>query len=476
MKILQDRALVSRNGTFYFPRDEELTDRELMAFINYNAQHLRKMYRENMNLYTGKHPILNKPDKQTGDTSRLVVNLPKYITDTFAGYFVGVPPKITLEDKDLNTALQAWLKRTSFTDKLSRIARDTSIYGRSYGFIYQNEDSETRFTVSSPTRSFMVYDDTVEHKPLAFIRYAYLKNQSTYQAKGYIYYKDAVYSFTKGTIDPDGKPNIYGLVPASEFDENDTKTGIFASVKTLVNALNDALSQKANQVAYFDNAYLAVMGIHLPEKKDGTPNIDIKNNRFLYLPNIDPNVNPRVEFISKPDADQMQENLIQRLTDLIYQISMVPNLNDQAFAGNSSGVALQYKILPMQNLASTKERKFTASLRRLFQAVFSKGTVIPETHSHDWDKLSFTFTRNLPQDVQTAVNNARNAEGIVSKRTQLKLLPFVDDPDSELKQIKQEQADQIKNAQEAAGGLPDYIKSDDNDRASQTQETQEKED
>lgn len=56
------------------------------------------------------------------------------------------------------------------------------------------------------------------------------------------------------------------------------------------------------------------------------------------------------------------------------------------------------------------------------------------------------------------IATARNAEGIVSQRTQMKLLPgIVDDPDDEIEQINKEKADSIKRAQQAIG-VPDVDK------------------
>lgn len=456
MKQLYKRALESRSHTFYFPKDEELTSEELRAFINENTK-LASKYRKNMKMYLGKHDILNKNLGETGQDSRLVVNLPKYITDTFDGYFLGIPPKINLPKDSDNELLQNWLKQVSFQDKLAKAAEFTSIYGRCYGFIYQNESSETRFAVSSPTSSFMIYDDTIEHNPLAFVRYSYLKNESEFQAQGSIYYATGVYDFTNCNIDVEMHVNPYGQVPATEFMQNDTKTGVFESVKTLVNALDEAISHKADQVAYFDNAYLILIGAKLPEKEDGTPNVDLKRNRFLYIPNVDPGAKPELKFIAKPDADAIQEHLIDRLTKWIYQVSMVPNLDDESFSGNASGVALQYKLLAMKNMAATKERKFTQALRTLFDGVFATSAVLPETSKETGADLAFTFTRNMPEDLASEISAAKDATGIVSKKTQLSLLPFVSDVEQEQKQIDAEKADSIKQAQKATQYLPDYI-------------------
>lgn len=462
MENIIGRALVTRNGQFLFPKDEELTSDELFGFINWNTKNAQPKFRENMEMYLGEHPILKKEDKQFGPDNRLVVNKAKTIVDTFNGYFIGIPPSIQLEKGKPNESLQDWLNNVSFIDKLNELSKQADIYGKSIGFVYQNEKSETRFNYVSPTKAFIICDDTVEREPLAFVRYEYFENETDWQAKGSIYYANQVYQFEGDKISPDSKPNPYGMVPAVEFYENEERQGVFEQVKSLIRALDDGFSQKANQLAYFDMAYLVMMGINLKTDETGNPKIDIANNRFLYLPNVSPGSNPKVEFLSKPADDQMQENFIQRVSDAIYEISMIPNLNDENFAGNSSGVALQFKLLAMQDKANSKERKFTQALKKLFKIIFSIGQVIPESYKESWKDLEIHFTKNVPADVAAMISAAKNADGLVSQRTQMKLLPgIVEDPDDEIEEIKKEQAEKIKNAQQAAGSLPDFLKLED---------------
>ena len=464
MKVVKGRGLVTRNGTFIFPKDEELTKDELLGFIDYNTQELMPKYRKNMELYLSKHEILKMEDKEIGSTYKLVVNSAKYIVDTYNGYFLGIPPKISLDKSEDNDKLQTWLNHVSFADKLNEISKQVDIYGRSIGFLYQNENAETGFTYLSPTKAFIIYDDTVERNPLAFVRYEYYDNENEYQARGKIYYSKLVYDFNSTNLDENPSPNPYRMIPAVEFYENEERQGVFDPVRTLIDAYDKALSQKADQVEYFDNAYLAMMGIHLPTDKNGNPILDIRKNRFLYLPNVDPQSNPDVKFIATPDGDQMQENYLNRLDNLIYQISMIPNMKDQEFSGNASGVALEYKLLPMKNKSNSKERKFTKSLRALFRAFFSTGQVISQSGKDSWEDLQFQFTRNIPKDIAGSISAAKQAEGMISKRTQLSLLPFINDPDSELEQVNKEKQESIKQAREAADALPDYMKNgEDND-------------
>lgn len=410
-----------------------------------------------MDYYLGHHPVLEQPAKQTGADNRLVVNLPKYLVDTYNGFFSGIAPKISLDDDKENQKLQDWNNTNSFVDKLNEISKQADIYGKSYAFVYQDEDSQTRVTYCSPSHAFMVYDDTVNREPLAFVRYHY-DNSSDATAKGTIYYADASYDFVGPAINPEPTPNLYKLVPAVEFYENEERQGVFDGCITLINELDRALSQKANQVEYFDNAYLYMLRIQLEKDRDtGQPMLDLKNDRFIYAP-ADTAVNGKIGFVSKPDGDNMQENLINRLTEWIFQTAMIPNMNDQAFSGNSSGVALQYKLLPMKNRASNKERKFVHSLRHLYQIIFSVGTVLPDSSKNKWQDLSFQFTRNMPANIADEVNSAVNASGIVSKETALSLLSFIDDPKSEINRMDKEKDEEMKRVSQLSPAAMDFQK------------------
>lgn len=434
------KGQVVEGNVFIYPKDDEITMADLLKFISKNKS-LAEEYKHNLEMYKGNHNILNKQPRQFGPDNKLVANLPHYIVDTYNGFFTGIPPKVTLDDKETNTLLQEWNDENSLQDKLSEISKQADIFGRSLAFVYQDEDSQTRIAYSSPVNSFMVYDDTVSRQPLAFVRY--WKNTDGIQV-GMVYYSDKTISF-EGSKFGDEMLNPYKMVPAVEFYGNEERQGVFDNVKTLIDELDRVLSQKANQVEYFDNAYLKILGVDLDQDGDGQPDADLIGNQMIYSPDADA-TNATVDFISKPDGDNMQEHIIDRLVSMIYQISMVANLNDEAFAGNSSGVALQYKLLPMRNMAANKERKFRQALRRLYRIVFSVGTVLPEVHSEDWRELVFTFKRNLPDDISNDADIAQKLQGMVSQETLLSILPFVNDPQEEIKRINKEKQENMQQA------------------------------
>ena len=201
----------------------------------------------------------------------------------------------------------------------------------------------------------------------------------------------------------------------------------------MINAYNKAISEKANDVDYFADAYLKVLGAKL----DTNGVKQIRDNRIVNFEG-DPEVNMVVEFMDKPNSDGTQENLIERLERLIFQISMVANISDENF-GTSSGIALKYKLLSMTNLAKAKERKFTSGMNRRYKLLFSHP--LSKVKSDAWVGLDYKFTFNIPANITDEAQVASSLEGIISKETQLKVLSIVDDVQGEIDRLKNEEQD-----------------------------------
>ncbi|MBL1057751.1 phage portal protein [Ligilactobacillus salivarius] len=451
-KITIGRGQVVKGDVFIFPKGETLNIEDLYGFIQYQDELFRRKYEPNYDMYVSNHPILRAPLKAWSENNKLVVPMPRLLVDEYAGYFGGNAPTVQLEDETDNDSLQTWLNDSEFADEHSEIVKAVGIYGRSYLLAYQGEDSKPKIAHVEPDEGFMIYDDTIKSEPLAFVRYSrdYLNHVT-----GTIYYAGFSIDFKDDKLE-EPVNYVWHEVPAVEFYSNEERQGIFDGVKTLIEALDKALSKKADQVDYFDNAYLLALGLNL-EDENGRIHID-RNQRFIYSPDADA-TNAKVEFIGKPDADGMQENLINRLIDLIYYTSMIPNLQDSAFSGNSSGVALQFKLLPMQNMAAFQERKFIKSLRRMFKVLFESadgGQIVRAINKDSWLDLRFTYTRNMPQNMADAVSTAVQASSLLSQQTALAMIPGIDDPQAEIERKEEEQSNSMKKAMNQA--LPDYLK------------------
>lgn len=443
--IMNGRGLIDENNTLILPLEYELSSEDLAGFVSQNIA-LANQYQSNLKMYKGHYAIQDKKPKPLGKPdNRIAVNYVKYLVNTFNGFFVGVPPQITLQDESQNEKLQQFNTANSFSDVLTNLAKQSSIYGRTYAFLYRNEQSEVRVTYSSPSNSFMVYDDSVIQKPRYFVTYTVNSNN---EVSGVIYSDKEVMRFGNNYQFVSSKFHPFNAVPAVEFVENEERLPLCdSSAVTIINAINEGLSQKANDCEAIADTYLFVKGGALTQKDLH----DLADNRLI-------NFDDRAEgadakFLERPNGDVTQENLLTRLTRALFQTTMVTNLDDIEHAmSDQSGYAIELKMQAMRALASNKERTFIASLREMYRIVFNMlnlkniiktGSVLDNPAT----RLEFQFTRNLPQNIQVEANVAKTLEGIVSKETQLKALPsLVCDPKRELQLIDEEHQQVINSS------------------------------
>lgn len=422
---------------FRLSNDEELTIEKLGEFINKHGWWVDHRYHPLMDAYMTRYPIFELPPKPDyKPDKRIAANFAKYITDTMNGFFIGIPIKIDCDDQNVAEYVEYLDRYNDQDDNNAELSKMCSIYGKGYEMYYVDDRGEIGITYLSPEDAFMIYDDSILERPRYFCR-AYKDADDIV----YVSVSDKTrvqYASMEGGlhwIADSEKTHGFSGVPATEYRENEEEIGIFEPVLTMINEYNEAISEKANDVAYFADAYMKVLGAIVDEKALN----QIRDNRIINFPgNLDRGL--EVDFLQKPDGDTSQEHLLDRLEKLIFQISMVANISDENF-GTSSGIALKYKLQAMSNLALTKQRKFTSGMNRRYMLIFSNP--VSGMNPDDWVKLNYTFTQNMPANLLEESQIAGNLAGIVSQQTQLSVLSCVDNVQQEIEQIKQDEEDAL---------------------------------
>lgn len=398
----------------------------------------RYTYLENM--YKGFHDIFKGPDKENWKPdNRLAVNFPRYITDTFTGYGYGVPIKVTHPDEKVNDAIQLFGRQNEITDHEAEMVKKCCIYGHAFEFMYQNEQHETKVSSISPKELFVVYDDKLSQRALFAVRYGVYPQSSDKAGKTYgeVYTKDFIYTFEDKKVS-EGIDNPYGFIPCVEWRLNDERMGLFEPITGLVETYNATLGEKANDVDAFAEAYLAILGAELDD--DGVRHI--RDNRIINLYGTDNAKDILIQFLQKPTADGTQENLLNRLETLIYQISMVANISDESFGNAASGVSLAYKLQAMSNLALTFDRKIEKSLRKRYKIFCTLATNVHDPLAYQ--DIEIKTTRNIPVNTQNEAQIASTLQGVVSKETQLSVLSIVPDVRREIEKMEEEEEEARK--------------------------------
>ena len=117
-------------------------------------------------------------------------------------------------------------------------------------------------------------------------------------------------------------------------------------------------------------------------------------------------------------------------------MAYVPDFSDESFAGNASGVAIAYKCLLLEWATKTKERYYRKGLRKRIR-MFCRFLGLKQLMVNP-DGIIPHFVRALPTNVAETAQIVATLAGKVSQRTLLQQLPFVEDPDAEIKALKNE--------------------------------------
>ncbi len=416
---------------FRIPKDKEMDLVLLQEFLDKHKSLDENRFGKLYSAYVSDHDILHEPQKPAyKPDNRIVVNFPKYEVDTMNGFFIGNPIKTVAADPNVAEFVEYLEKYNNQDDNNAELSKICSIYGNGYEMYYADEDANLCITYLTPREAFMIYDESIIERPLYFVRrYSDYENHEY----GSISDKYGVRNFkiTGGiTWLDEWKQHHFNGVPATEFVENAERQGLFEPVLSMVNAYNKAISEKANDVDYFADAYLKILGTLL--ENDDLQHI--RDNRIINFDGDDAK-NLIVEFMDKPNNDASQENLLNRLERLIFHISMIANISDENF-GAASGISLKYKLLAMSNLAKTKERKFTAGMNRRYMLLF--GHPASKVPADAWVQLNYRFTPNFPSNLLEEVQIAAQMEGITSQETQLKVISAVDNVQEEQEKIAEE--------------------------------------
>ena len=441
---------------FTMPRkswDELSPDKQAIRTLI--VKHRREATRLNdlMKYYEGKHKILTESRK-----TKLVCNHAKDIADTASSYFIGNP--ISYNSKEDITALTDAFEQAGADEADGDNGLDLSVYGKSYEYIYPMED-DTDLTIKSltPQNTFMVYDDTIEQKELFAVYYYEKKDDSDKRVTKYIAtVLTEHYKYVLNIENIDGQqaliegpePHFFEEIPIVEYLNNKLAIGDFELQIPLIDAYNALMSDRITDKEQFIDAILAIYGAMLgdadaKDEEGKTAKDRVKDDKLLELP-----ADAKAEYLTRTFDESGVEILKKAIEQDIHKFSHIPCMTDESFGGNVSGVAMEFKLLGMENITKIKTRYYKKGLRkriRLFAGWLSKSKAV----NVDTSSIMPTFTRALPKNLMEISQMVSNLWGKVSKKTLLSQVPFVKDVDDELDVVNKESEEAMKQQREAFG-------------------------
>ena len=156
----------------------------------------------------------------------------------------------------------------------------------------------------------------------------------------------------------------------------------------------------------------------------------IKENRVLILDD-----DAQVSYLTKNSNDTPVQNLMDTINTSIHTIANSPDFSSEVFgSGVSSGIALQFKLVGFNNIASNIEAQFRKAIMHRIHLLNTVFTLL------DWEafEVQIQFTHNLPQNLTEAIDNVNKLRGLVSDSTLLAQLPFINNVDEEVAKVKEQ--------------------------------------
>ena len=416
---------------FMLSKDIELTPALLHKILDkFNTTELPKRERWK-NYYDGKMAILQKtytdPSKPC---NRIVTNLCKVVADTYCGYIAGKP--VTYTSNDNIDDIQEIINYNDDESQNINWLMNALIYGVGYELHWIDSDAQERYSQISPLNCVAIHAASLEKELLYFIRWY---DMSDFDDSDLLCVE--VYdAFTKKVYHCHGligalefvseESHPFGDVPVSVFYLNDSEESIFNQAISLNDAYNELQSSEVDDYSAFCDAYLALTGMDA-EPKDIA---DMKENRVLILPE-----GGSANYLIKQSNDTQIQNMLDNIKKNIFKVTSAPDMSDENFMAQS-GVAIKYKLVGFENVASSIVTNFTKAIQRRIELICN--VLHLKASDTIWRDVNINFVRNLPQDLTETINLVNSLKGTVSDETLLGQIPFITDVQSEIEALQKQ--------------------------------------
>lgn len=463
----------------------------VMKFIYHHFNYQRPRLQMLDAYYRGFNKHILDPNNRRAEKGkadyRATHSFAKYIADFQTSYSAGNPIAIRVGDNDDDRQPLDDINKANDVDSENyELFLDISRFGRAYELTYRDQQDVDRFIYLDPEETFIIYDQTVDPKPIMAVRYHQIEVIDDNGASSLKYVPETwtdnahtVFNPVEigGVMVPASREDLI-VLPVVEYQNNRFRQSDFENVIPLIDLYDAAQSDTANYMTDLNDAMLVLQGdinalfqgADLMQSVDESDDQDkddddrvtemekiakakadilkeMKDANLLLLQSgvnsLGQQTSVSAGYIHKEYDVEGTEAYKKRLEADIHKFSHTPNLTDENFAGNVSGVAMKYKLLGTVEMAATKRRFFEKGLYQRY-AIIDK---IERTASNpkwkiDPDDIVFTFQDNLPTDDISMIQQLAQTGANIPQAYLYQYLPNVDNPD----QINKMLEDQQKNS------------------------------
>lgn len=445
-----------------------LTFEEARKLYESHVMNRRPRLRRLKRYYEGSHDILNRKNRKGKKDAKVVHGFPRYISTIATGY-VGSVNYSKLEEHEELKQIFDFNSESSVNSDSFLFA---SIFGEAYEIEWLDEEGNYCFDSLDPQNVMVITDGKIRETVTDAIVFDEddIKNNEVkvtmtcYDAtarKVYSYIRtDRSFNQNKPEITPgsfeveeEETAHKMGRCPIIQIKNNRWCIGDFEPILTEVDAYNLSVSNSVNDLTDNTDAMMVFKNLMATTKQDIQ---DAKEAGGFKV-----GADGDITWLIKNVNDGYAENIKDRLNADIHKFSFIPDMSDQQFSSNASGVAIRYKLLALEQLRLEKIKWMRKALLTRLQMI----NIYLTTKGKSFNPLEvgITFKANLPQNSTEIAEFVAKLNGITSKATMLTQLgeDIVPDVQTELATIASEREDL-----EGSGFIPARVKDviDDDER------------
>ena len=434
------------------------------------------------NVWSSDYNRIKKNDDIYTNKAKLKLPFGKKLATISAAATIGdgitVSAPEGLDDKQQATfdAIQELFKAQTIINHDSAVITNMCKHGRTYEYIYMSEDKSpipktARYNALS---AFVVFDNTAEANSLfgcyvdsysknskAYLRFTAFDSRNVYEAEQRL---DEVQKSGADLSDLDLNSSgsfpelsiisshVFGRVPMTEMLNNEEEQADFEQVIDLIKdrtSIHNINYKDMHEIAknYIKARNTQIAG-NTEEEKNQTQRRSADNQRMEF--ETDPlDTLADVNILSKNENYSSITEFGKDADSKIYDLSMIPDLSSQEFAGNLTGVALKFKLFPFKELIKTKngelEKMYRRRLKMYMAALLAKDSAKYETF--DVAQCTITFNRSwLDNELELAqMISQLSTTGLFSDKYLTNKMPDAD-YDEEQSQLEIEREEKTKQA------------------------------
>ncbi len=422
-----------------------------------NCDRLRKLG----DAYRGESAIARRVRSPGLPNHRVAHPFARYIVAVTSGYLIGKPAAYAMPGGEkphptLEAVLDAY-RWSSISAVDAENARGAAIYGRGVEYVHVDADGRPHAAALSPLDAFVVYEDSYDMRPL-FGVYLIPKCRADGAREGWrlwvmgenrtIEYRAANLrgAFEEVSVEP----HYFGGVPLVEYWNDEGERGDFEWVLPLIDAYDALQSDRVNDKEQFVNALLVLTGCTLETDERGrSPWRQLREDKALCLPDSQ----SKAEYLARQMSEADVEVLRRALAADIHKLSMVPDLSDESFAANASGVAMRYKLWGLEQLMGVKQRWFVEGLRQRLK-LFARFMELRGFPPLDAARVEISLTRSMPANLleQAQIAKLAREADAASAETRVRILHGGDEWSEEAVQTETERIETAAEERDARHG------------------------